>query len=390
MPNLLSTYLALLSIFLLNAHVHAQTKTPQVIQREIQGQIYAAKKGDTIKLPEGRLALIRSLSISGQSGITFLGKGKNKTILTFATQEEGLEGLKVFNCQDIRLEGFSIEDSWGDALIVQNVEGITIKNVKTSWPKNSGKKKNDHGIIAIKSNRLMLDSCEASGALNAGIFVKQSRNLIIKDAHVSLNVTGISVVNSSNIEIHHSLIEQNSLGITLENLPGLLVMGEGAKIYKNQINNNGLKNFSPSTYFSHSFPEGSGLIVMAYHKAEIYENEIVNNKAIGAFVLSFLSAKLDGGHPEDIAESFVISQDRAAYSFERDSLFNPYSTSIIFTKTLFIVKSKRQVHPIFMQIFSIIISKKSFPSIVYDGIFDSNIKQDKPHLCLQNNRNATL
>ena len=389
MQKIFPLVLAIFLYVIFTSSVLGQNKTPQEIQREIQGKILAAKPGDTVKLDAGRFPLIRSLFLSNRNNITIMGAGKEETILSFNTQEEGLEGFKIFNCQDIRLIGFGIENSWGDGLTIQNVDGIAIQKVRVAWPKSSNKNKNGHGIYSARSNRILIDSCETRNGLNAGIQVRQCRNLIIQGSNFAFNVTGINILNSSNVEVHHNQINNNSIGISIMNLPGLVVNGEQVKIFKNEIIENNIKNFAPETYFNHSFPDGTGIVIMAYRKVEVFENEIVNNKSIGTFVISFLTAKLDGGHPEDIEDSFIISQDRAAYDFERDTIYSPYCASInVYENTFY----REEQKPITGNIFNNILAsyfKKNIPSIVFDGVNDP-AKQDKPILCLQNNRNATF
>ncbi|MCB0844766.1 MAG: right-handed parallel beta-helix repeat-containing protein [Bacteroidetes bacterium] len=377
-------------LFLTILRLNGQDVTPQEIQRQIQGQILAAKPGDTVQIPAGNLRLVRSIYIENQSRITLMGQGKDQTILSFAHQEEGMEALRVFNSRDIRLEGFSIEDPNGDAIIVQNVQGIMLKDIRAGWTKNLTNPEHSHGVFIDKSNRILIDSCEAYAAINAGVYIRQSRDLIIQGSFFHQNSVGISIINSSNSEIHHNISKYNAIGMAIYNLPGLLVYGEGSKIYKNEISENNIRLLSPSTYFNHSFPAGTGIAVMSFEKVAIFKNEIVNNKTLGVHISDFSFLKSPISLPEKILENKIIYKSVAAYQAEQDTSFNPFFHEInIFDNTFY----REEQKPFTNHFLSRLLSdyyKKNPPSIVLTQNLANQTKQDVSSLCLVDNRNMSF
>ena len=87
---------------------------------QLQTKLIRASPGETILLSEGFIALNRSLWVDGLSDVTIQGKGIDRTILSFKDQIEGSEGLKVVNSKNIILKAFTIEDSTGDLIKVEN------------------------------------------------------------------------------------------------------------------------------------------------------------------------------------------------------------------------------------------------------------------------------
>ena len=61
-------------------------------QETLMMQLLDAKPGDVIEIPEGRFAFDRSLSLT-VDGVTIRGAGMDKSILSFAGQLAGAEGL---------------------------------------------------------------------------------------------------------------------------------------------------------------------------------------------------------------------------------------------------------------------------------------------------------
>ena len=71
------------------------TPAPDVgFQERLQTQLLDAKPGDVIEVPAGRYAFDRSLSLTAD-GVTIRGAGMGETVLSFAGQVAGAEGLLV-------------------------------------------------------------------------------------------------------------------------------------------------------------------------------------------------------------------------------------------------------------------------------------------------------
>jgi len=89
------------------------------VEASLQETLITAKEGSTIILPEGKFSFKRSLSLADTPNMTIKGAGKGKTILSFMNQIEGAEGLLVKHVKGLLLEGFTVQDSKGDAIKVQ-------------------------------------------------------------------------------------------------------------------------------------------------------------------------------------------------------------------------------------------------------------------------------
>ena len=101
-------------------------------EKHLQELLITSDSGTLIELPEGKFDITRSLSLDGIAGITIKGQGNNKTILSFADQIQGAEGLLV-KANDVTLEGFTIEDSKGDGLKLQDSDGVVLRDLNITW-----------------------------------------------------------------------------------------------------------------------------------------------------------------------------------------------------------------------------------------------------------------
>jgi parallel beta-helix repeat protein len=138
----LATLFLLLICFSINI-VFAQKDA----QKKIQTQLIEAADGTTIEIPEGRFQFDASLSLDGKKNVIIKGAGIEKTILNFKDQLSGAEGIKITNASNITLQDLTVQDTKGDGIKAQLVEGITFKNVKAEWTTGGSSKNGGYGCI---------------------------------------------------------------------------------------------------------------------------------------------------------------------------------------------------------------------------------------------------
>ena len=246
-----------------------------------------ARDSSVIELPEGHYLFSQSLIIDGKKNVTIRGAGIEKTVLSFKGQRQGAEGVRISNCNNITIENLSIEDAAGDNLKVTDSEFVVMRNIRSAW---TGKVSTDNGAYAlypVLCKNLLIEGCEAIGSSDAGIYVGQSKNVIIRNNKAYYNVAGIESENSSQVEIYDNEIFKNTGGLLIFNLPHLTVYGENVKAYNNHIYDNNIRNFGVKGSIVSTVPRGTGIIVMATKEVAIYENKIEDHKTINSSVVSY-------------------------------------------------------------------------------------------------------
>jgi hypothetical protein len=124
--------LAVISLLAVSFGLSSCARPTQVnFQKELQEKLIKAKAGDVIEIPEGKFQLDRTLSLTADK-VTVRGKGMDKTILSFAGQKEGAQGMLV-KANDFTIEDLAIEDSAGDGLTMQGGNNITVRRVRVEW-----------------------------------------------------------------------------------------------------------------------------------------------------------------------------------------------------------------------------------------------------------------
>jgi len=359
-----------LLIFLFLTGVSVNTLFAQKdIQRKIQAQLIEAEDGATIEIPEGTFQFDASLSLDGKKNVTIKGAGLDKTILNFNGQLSGAEGIKITNASNITLLDLTVRDTKGDGIKAQLVEGITFKNVKAEWT-NGGKSSNGgYGLYPVQCTNVLIDNCSAVGASDAGIYVGQSKHIIVRFSKAYQNVAGIEIENSWYADVYENKAFNNTGGILVFDLPDLIQKEGGyVRVFKNEIIDNNHINFAPKGNTVGKVPQGTGVMILATRNVEVFDNRIVNNISAGTAIVSYY-----------ITENPI-----------NDKSYKPFPSNIYIHDNFYErpnVKATSKGRLGKMYKFKLRFGK-NVPHILYDGIEDSSIKDRQ--ICIRNNQNASF
>jgi parallel beta-helix repeat protein len=247
-----------------------------------------AEPGDLIEIPEGRHTFTRGLTLN-TDGVTIRGAGMNKSVLDFSGQIAGAEGLLV-NASDFTIEDVGIEDSPGDALKINEGSNIVIRRVRTEWTRGPHTENGAYGIYPVQTENTLVEGAVAIGASDAGIYVGQSKNVIVRDSRAEFNVAGIEIENTVGADVYNNVATNNTGGVLVFNMPDLPQEGHSTRVFNNRITGNNTGNFAPPGGAVSGVPAGTGVIINSNDKVEIFENEISDNQTANVLISSFFSA----------------------------------------------------------------------------------------------------
>jgi parallel beta-helix repeat protein len=257
------------------------------VQDETQEALIKAKPGTVIEFDEGTFNFTKGLSLTVEN-VTVRGKGIDKTILSFKKQDEGKEGLIVTRGKFV-LEDLTIQDTKGNATKVEGADGVTYRNVKTEWTGDAKASNGAYGVYPVSCKNVLIDGCVAIGASDAGIYVGQTENVIVRKCRAEKNVAGIEIENCINADVYDNVATNNAGGLLVFDLPGLqLKNGHNVKVHDNQVFGNNHANFAPEGNMVADVAPGTGMMVMATDHVELLKNTIKDNKTYGLIIVSFL------------------------------------------------------------------------------------------------------
>jgi parallel beta-helix repeat protein len=254
--------------------------------------LITAKEGDVVELGEGRFDFKSTLSLD-QSGVTIRGQGPDKTILSFKDQGQGTggEGLLITSKHDVNVENLAIEDPRGDGIKANGTSKIMFRNVRTEWTGGPKETNGGYGIYPVLCNKVVIEDCKVSGASDAGIYVGQSQDIVVRRNTVEKNVAGIEIENSTRADVYDNLATDNSGGILVFTMPDLPIKeGKLCRVYQNKVIANNHDNFAPKGNIVATVPPGTGIMIMANKEVEVFANTIEKNQTGGLSIVSYLLA----------------------------------------------------------------------------------------------------
>ncbi|MBX3565523.1 MAG: right-handed parallel beta-helix repeat-containing protein [Sphingomonas sp.] len=255
-------------------------------QERLQEALLDARPGDTVRIGAGRFELTDGLSLD-VNGVTVRGAGAGKTVLSFKGQLGAGEGLLVTS-DDVVLRDFAVEDTKGDGIKSKGADRIVYKNVRVEWTGGPKETNGAYGVYPVSSTHILVDGVTVKGASDAGIYVGQSEQIIVRNSTVSGNVAGIEIENSRHADVYGNLATHNTGGILVFDLPSLPKMGGGdVRVFKNRVIDNDEPNFAPKGNIVASVRKGTGVLIMANDNVSVFDNDLSGNATSNVMLISY-------------------------------------------------------------------------------------------------------
>ncbi len=247
-------------------------------------QLIDAQPGDVIEIPAGVYHFDSSLMLT-VDGVTIRGAGMDETILNFQGQLAGAEGLLV-TANDFTLEDLAIEDTSGDGLKVNGGRNIIIRRIRVEWTGGYSTDNGAYGIYPVQTENVLVEDTVAIGASDAGIYVGQSRNAVVRNNRAEWNVAGIEIENTIGADVYGNTATNNTGGILVFNMPNLPQPGYQTRVYDNDVFANNTENFGHEGTPVASIPAGSGIVINSNDQVEIFNNRISDNNTANIIISS--------------------------------------------------------------------------------------------------------
>ena len=329
-------------------------------QTRVQTAFIEAEAGDTLCF-EGEFQFSDELLLT-QDGITLIGHGAGATF-DFSTQEVGGNGIHAQAVDGFHIENMTVKNTPGDGIRVTDSTDVVFRNVDMIWDAGPSEGNGAYGLYPVGSTNVLIEDCEVSGASDAGIYVGQSENIIVRRNLAWGNVAGIEIENSTNADVYENEARDNTGGILVFDLPGLPAgQGGTVKVHHNTITNNNELNFAAVGTIVSYLPTGTGVMILTMDDVEIHDNTISGNESTGLLIISFkvVEAVGAGGMP--------------------GPEYEPYPESIYIHDNTFMDNGTRP------QDLLVEVGAPPLEDVLWDGIASPDATD--PMICIQNNGDA--
>lgn len=259
--------------------------------------LFEVREGDTIEFCAGAFDFDTGLVLHGRRGVTLRGAGKDFTVLRFRNSGSS-EGINVSHTDGITIENLTVQDTPGNAIRVFRSRYVTLRGLRVLWSgyqscstdpaaDNSCARHGAYGLYPVESRHVLIEDSEAFGASDAGIYVGQTSDVIVRRTRAEYNVAGFEFENTYRAVFEDNVATNNAGGFLVFDLPGLRQYGEKNVVRNNKSYNNNLDNFAPVGNIVGVVPRGTGMLMLATDQLEIYGNEIHDNDTTGIAIVNF-------------------------------------------------------------------------------------------------------
>ncbi|MEQ1437910.1 parallel beta-helix domain-containing protein [Fontimonas sp. SYSU GA230001] len=313
--------------------------------RDMIAAMVQAAPGDVIQFDCGYFELESSLQLINTEDVHVKGCGKDRTVLSFKNNNAP-EGILAVNVHGLWIEDLTVLDTGGNGIEFRGVDHGTIRRVRAIWSSGGGResatpitaanafadnakllnvpctdpatqdptapenefgdttspdytvspKSGRYGIYPVSSENILIEEAESIGASDAGIYVGQTNNAIIRKSRAAFNVFGFEIENVQGGEYDTNVAECNTGGFLIYDLDGLRQYGDRSIMHGNVSRMNNTYNFT-SGGFVGNVPPGSGMITLSYDRIDIYDNVFENNNTGGIIHVSYELFPEGAGRP---------------------------------------------------------------------------------------------
>lgn len=262
----------------------------------IQSVIDVARIGDTVLVPYG---VYNESLVVHLDGITIQGIPNDSGDYP-VLDGQGRQANAISASGDNFEASYVAVQNYADSGIIAN--GATNVYLHHLIVKNSGK----HGLFALQSSNVMVEYNQVQGASIAGLYASQSDQITIRHNVVNENVIGIQLENTLQSRVYDNHAFSNTSGILLILAPNLASkVSLDTMVFENLVEDNNQANFASAESPVAKLPAGTGIALIATDDARVFDNKIAGNYSAGIGIFSstilFDADLLDtGDRPEDI------------------------------------------------------------------------------------------
>jgi parallel beta-helix repeat protein len=174
------------------------------------------------------------------------------------------------------IEQFQIRNYTDNGVKTDNIYGSIYSDLIIAAP-------GQYGVFPVLNTHVLIQRVKVSGAKDAGIYVGQSRDIVVKDSESYKNNSGIEIESCVDGVVQSNYVHDNTLGILVWTSPEADVIakeGRNTTVVNNRVESNNSPSIATEAFLQ-SIPPGIGILVLMADQTEVSHNTIKSNNSAG-------------------------------------------------------------------------------------------------------------
>jgi parallel beta-helix repeat protein len=237
-----------------------------------------------------------------QSGISIVGCGgatNDRPVLEPLTDDVS-RGIFAADQDDLLFESLEVRNWDDDGIFVQGAERVTFRDIIGDGALNS-----TYAVFPVTSDSVVIEGCTVTAVVDAGIYVGQSDNIVVRHNRVSGSVAGIEIENSGHATVQNNFATGNTGGLLVFKAEGLAVqLSNDHVVSHNVLTNNNIPNIGSGTVGG--VPDGTGVLIISNDDSVFEYNLVTGNNSFGIGLVDQLLAGQSPQSPDQKTERNTI------------------------------------------------------------------------------------
>jgi parallel beta-helix repeat protein len=289
------------------AKVHAIAAGPEALAA-VRQAIAKSAPGDFIRLAAGRFDFAETIKVDAP-GVSIEGAGQQQTILSFGSKpsvaDVDANGGFWVAANRLTLQGFSIVDAPGPAIVGKGLEELTIRDIAVGQSLGRRPMVSMMGLRIFASQHVLIERVTLRDSSVSGLQISTSEHVVVRHSRFENNSVGIEIENDYHADVHDNVVTGNATGIMFLDMPSYPHTGSHAiRAFRNQVVNNDASTTAPS--FAASARPGTGVLIMGgVSDVHLFDNNIADNGLASVLIVA-LPWTIDNPNYNAVANDVVI------------------------------------------------------------------------------------
>ena len=203
--------------------------------------------------------------------------------------EDCARGVFASDVDGLVFQSLEVADWTGDGIFVTGAVGVTFRDIigdgGAGDPQSSR-----YAVFPVNSEDILIETCDVRDISDAGIYVGQSSDIMLRWNKIQTSVAGIEFENSANGIGHNNYATGNTGGILVFKDGSLPVqLSNDHRIAHNVLDQNNGPNYGSGNVAG--VPEGTGILMISTDDSVFEYNVITGNNSFGIAVTDQMVAE---------------------------------------------------------------------------------------------------